>query len=447
MTYLIKDTFFWPEQTTNLSDSFSLHIRPLGELVDMYHDRKASDLRDKVYALLGMSSDLPVGKTPDYPHGIKPDYRKSWKELFCHLVKSLVGEQATVTTWDEKEEEKEIAIIKSKGCVLGRVSEKSQDGQRVGVTWRSHFETIGKQTSHFKFPTSAKPVEEGDAVCLLQGASKPTIVRLCKGNTYSTVIMIAVPLTDDLQGTSTNWLELHRSVTTFPNDILLVWDWWESQGQSRDRGCYERLISSRHGPKCPGTECKCQDLDKVVRLWNIGLLLNAMERYKEAGKNLGEAVSFYGRTVGNNSHGPWREAEEETNEETLKVMDLLLIENKGATIKAECSDRCTPLHWAARNGHEAVAKLLLDRGAAVEARDGNSQTPLLWAAANGHEAVAKLLLDRGAAVEGLLRPDAAALGLLGTSTRPSLSCYSHIGSMIPAAFTTRKYDSTNLATE
>ncbi|KAL5351267.1 hypothetical protein ACLOAV_003119 [Pseudogymnoascus australis] len=60
----------------------------------------------------------------------------------------------------------------------------------------------------------------------------------------------------------------------------------------------------------------------------------------------------------------------------------------------------TPLCWAAREGHEAVAKLLLEKGADVEAKDGKyGRTPLCRAAREGHEAVAKLLLEKGADVE------------------------------------------------
>jgi ankyrin repeat protein len=43
------------------------------------------------------------------------------------------------------------------------------------------------------------------------------------------------------------------------------------------------------------------------------------------------------------------------------------------------------------NGHEAVARLLLDKGSDLEAKDKYGRTPLSWAAANGHEAVARLL--------------------------------------------------------
>jgi hypothetical protein len=59
----------------------------------------------------------------------------------------------------------------------------------------------------------------------------------------------------------------------------------------------------------------------------------------------------------------------------------------------------TPLSWAAKNGHEAVVKLLLEEAVDVDSKDGDGQTPLSWAAGNGYEAVVKLLLEKAADVD------------------------------------------------
>ncbi len=58
--------------------------------------------------------------------------------------------------------------------------------------------------------------------------------------------------------------------------------------------------------------------------------------------------------------------------------------------------RGTPLHKAARHGHDAVAEALLDHGADVDARDGNGQTPLRRAVNCRQLAVVRLLVRRGA---------------------------------------------------
>lgn len=54
------------------------------------------------------------------------------------------------------------------------------------------------------------------------------------------------------------------------------------------------------------------------------------------------------------------------------------------------------LRWAAKNGHDAVVRLLLEKGVDIDARDEGGRTALPIAAENGHEEVVRLLIDNGA---------------------------------------------------
>jgi ankyrin repeat protein len=95
-------------------------------------------------------------------------------------------------------------------------------------------------------------------------------------------------------------------------------------------------------------------------------------------------------------YGPRREAEEEA----LRIMDDIFINDKGTSVEAKYEEYGqTPLPWAEEEGREAVVRLLLDKGADVEEKDNSDQTPLMWAARSGHEAAVQQLIDKGADVE------------------------------------------------
>jgi ankyrin repeat protein len=70
---------------------------------------------------------------------------------------------------------------------------------------------------------------------------------------------------------------------------------------------------------------------------------------------------------------------------------------RGACPRAEDSAGYTPLHYAARAGHAAIVRLLLDGGGDVNARTrAGGATPLHRAAYQGHLEVVRLLVERGA---------------------------------------------------
>jgi ankyrin repeat protein len=80
------------------------------------------------------------------------------------------------------------------------------------------------------------------------------------------------------------------------------------------------------------------------------------------------------------------------------VVKLLL--NKGADVNAQIGKHGNgnALQAAASQGDEAVVKLLLNNGANVNAQGGKHSNALQAASARGHEAVVELLLDKGADV-------------------------------------------------
>ncbi|KAK3367931.1 heterokaryon incompatibility protein-domain-containing protein, partial [Podospora didyma] len=364
--YLIRGAVFRPRSEgneTSRQDRFSLNIRPLGQLVDMYHTHKATIRHDKVYALLGMSNDEPSAA------GLEANYEDPWREAFRKLVHFCLSDRISVCTWDSME----AAVIEGKGYILGEVSSAGQD---VNIAWKdapSYFERR-EQSSCFTLQASAKAAKRGDIVCLLQGALRPTIIRPC--DEFSTVVMIAVPLIDnDLKRWS-------ASVTTFPVDLLMVWNWNESQRELQGGEDYGKLISSRGVPECPIADCQCPyGLDKAIRLWNFGLFLNRMERYGGAITNFQRAVEVYGSTVALGSvdrkylgHGSRKRADEEA----LRIMDDLYIDDKVANIRRKYEEYSqNPLSWAAENGQEAIVRMMIGNGANIEAKGQNSWAPLM----------------------------------------------------------------------
>jgi len=73
--------------------------------------------------------------------------------------------------------------------------------------------------------------------------------------------------------------------------------------------------------------------------------------------------------------------------------------DKRADIDAEDENCRTPLHLAADQGKDNIARLLLQRGAKVNVQDESELTPLHLASLGGQLEVAKLLLDKNYPVD------------------------------------------------
>jgi hypothetical protein len=388
VTFLIQGARIRPRSMSQKEETLSLNISSLGELLDMYHTHKAAKRHDKVYALLSMCSDNPSTA------GLGPDYRLPWKDLMQRVVKFILANHVFVDTWNENE----IAIIKSKGCVIGKVdmvtvSSTSGGGQDVVAIVNTSFGCGISGSAHWSLQTSAKSIQKGDVICLLQGVSKPTIVRL-QDDYLAIIIIAAVPpkhirtIDGDVE-----WLTLVKSASFF-RDFILVWD-WEAQDSNR----YDALMRENNAERQHAKTNLEIDMDYAIRAWNVAQILGDLEAFNEAEERRQRAADSF-QVVVKEKHAHSLECRcsrapllwaAESGEDA--VVGMLLTKDDVDPDLKDYSGR-TPLWWAAWRGHEGVVKLLLDTGKVnADPKDDVGRTPLWWAARNGHEAMVKLLLD------------------------------------------------------
>ncbi|RYP40969.1 hypothetical protein DL767_001285 [Monosporascus sp. MG133] len=366
----------------------------------MYHARKATKSHDKVYALLGMcSDDLEAAD-------LEPDYDLQWGTLMQRLVRFLLCEHVSVNTWDNKE----VAVIKSKGCILGKVSKVETN---VDLGGRQNVEAIFNNASNqpgcirygsarWTIQTSAKSIQGGDLICLFQGASKPAIVRLRED--YFSIVMIAAipPEHIETENGVIKWSEFSQS-TSFPRDFLLVWNWDISSEKVQGSGKYD-IFMGINNLQSEDSEMGFEGQpSNATRLWNVALIQGDLGEHEEAGERLREAVEGYEMTYGE-EHRPILKREygarglswlaRSGNDAIINF----LVKKGDVDMDVKDSHGRTLLSWAAYNGHEAVVKQLLATGkAGIDLKDEAGLTPFFYAAKNGHEAVVKQLLATGKA--------------------------------------------------
>jgi hypothetical protein len=263
----------------------------------MYHTREASDRRDKVYALLGMSSD-------NYSSGeLSPDYDIQWERLFQQAIRRIVSERVLVSTWKDTE----VAVIRSKVCILGQVFSIKSDttlGDKQNITiskftpewdskkiaWLEQSMQLNRDKRHeaqnenifwtFTLSAQAISIQKGDIICLLQGAPKPTVVRPYKD--YLIIVAIAISPGTDKNTTETqdSWIKILHSVADFPQNLLLVWDWTiPLKGKGEEDKC---LMSSQIFKD-----------ERPTQLLESGLIFNELKDYEKAVETLKRAIEGY----------------------------------------------------------------------------------------------------------------------------------------------------------
>ncbi|KAE8394461.1 HET-domain-containing protein [Aspergillus alliaceus] len=214
---LIRGALFRPSYDIDSHGTLAI-----GELLDMYRNHNATKPHDKVYALLGLS------KENTDKAGLKPNYRLQWNEVFKQVAMHIFPSSCSVETWPGAQ----VAVIKGKGWILGYVDSVEEGTskyghQQINVIYNDTAHQLGCQSkwgTQWTLQASAESIHEGNIICLLQGASSPTILKLC--NDRFTVIV------------STTKLQPHKNIdrsdivpaqNDFPiqgslNDIYITWE-------------------------------------------------------------------------------------------------------------------------------------------------------------------------------------------------------------------------------
>ncbi|ETS85945.1 hypothetical protein PFICI_03970 [Pestalotiopsis fici W106-1] len=187
------------------------------QMIDLFHSREATKIHDKIFALLGMSSnDMSTS-------GLLPDYTIPFKHLFERLVKFVISDRLLV----ECQQDRPLAVIKATGwmsetamALFGHLPCFLFQGN---IEMRQAFTT---NDPNWTLPTSSKPVQKDDLICLFDGTATPTIIR-----PYGdvSVIVVAAPLLchnmKKVKLSTNEWIKRGESGRLSSRHFLLIWDW------------------------------------------------------------------------------------------------------------------------------------------------------------------------------------------------------------------------------
>jgi len=225
----------------------SLRISTIGELLERFRDQKATDRRDMVFALLGMSIDGTAEL-------LAPSYNKDWADVFADLIRHILRPCSLTIASDDSA----LAVITVTGSALG-VLKRSQSG-RFWTLSSDNFRVAGLSLSPFTWafwwPDTqyCRAIRDGDILFMASGAASPSIIR--SSGHYFDVIVIAIqePLTPraypsrprgPIEGIGIGHLDWHEYLQLAQGQSLvtMVWDWSvQERGSDIGPSSYTQLL-------------------------------------------------------------------------------------------------------------------------------------------------------------------------------------------------------------
>ncbi|KAK5659030.1 hypothetical protein OQA88_1117 [Cercophora sp. LCS_1] len=343
---------------------------PLLELIERFRGWEATRRVDKLFALLGFSGDAKDAGE------LKPDYLVDEGDLARRVVKfALPGCEV------EDGEGTEVRF-RVKGLVLGDVGRSgglvgapqhysfhAADSNVPGAVWNPKVLELFKKSEDGEWDVvleDERKINDGSAVLLLKGASRPSVVKLHEGEPV--VEMLATP--EPAKGHQ-HWLK------------------YMFRGETREKawpGVLDALSKEQEGW-----------MDFTLTWDPFGRPHpSAIEHYNPSPTDRDVQWDAYIESLRDQYENGQADANEH-NCNTITMMHTAYSLHEDA-IRAGTSNLTMTLHKAAYNGYTRTIKLLLDAGANVNEMYQGIGTPLHIAASCGHAKVAKALLDAGADV-------------------------------------------------
>ncbi|KAE8315313.1 heterokaryon incompatibility protein-domain-containing protein [Aspergillus transmontanensis] len=214
VVHIMRDAILRPKYRPDSRGTLSI-----GQLIDMYRNHDATVQHDKVYALLGLSADN------HNTIALKPNYALPWNDVLKQATTYILGGKCSVQTWPGMD----MAVIQGKGWIFGYIDSVKM---RTPEDDRAYVSSVLNHTVDWLYTQTRRNyewivrapeelIQEGDIICLIQGTSTPSIIRLCKD--HFEIIMTTITLhTRDERIPDFQSLEWH-SKCGFLYDILLTW--------------------------------------------------------------------------------------------------------------------------------------------------------------------------------------------------------------------------------
>ncbi|KAF7513434.1 hypothetical protein GJ744_008728 [Endocarpon pusillum] len=382
------------QSTQNLETRSSSLI----ELIESFRTWNASKALDKVYALLGISSD--ARSVPE----LQPDYTILEDVLAQKLVRfafpnSVINPQST--------RQAEV-VFEIEGLFLGTIGGERRclsfrDDIESGRWWKldtdkSHLpdEVLDSVASDLLQDSWSIPavnerlLQEGSPVVLLRGASRPTVLRL-HGDHY-VVDMLATP-------------EPVYEVFHHRKDKEKTWPVaLKALAAASDRLIKLKLSWDPFRQLCPSeTSRYTPTINSLLTQWEARI-----ESLKDAAE-IGGGQSHDCKTTGmfwTQSYPHEKDIEVGTWEDMMTLHKAayhgyygtvkLLLDSNAQVDGQHNGLNVTALHLAVAQGHTKVVRALLEAKATVDVLDQYNWTPLSTAVDNNNYEICQMLLDAGA---------------------------------------------------